>query len=449
MTAAETAVLRQGRSIVIIESDSTAAAHWIAAISFLLPPDVARRMSFATYRHRPEYATAHVVATLPESDFDLDESSFHSYVVFDAASGRISELAPDPAAALLVRAGAERAALLWERTAELIDRPPVALAEGYPLLVAAAILEHLPVVDAELEVLADWLESNPGIQLEDDVRLFPPLRRAALLARCRSTLVRPTTQPYLAAPAQPINPASPTGPTSPTGPVDSMGSTSDWLVRALLEPARDGAYLPVYLALCQGIDDGTLSERLPPPAHQAVSSFLSVVRDLERVRTEPEDAKVISLRTLAGSYSQQPVTVQDLLRAALPEQIDELVGSPHLAGVVASWPGDIVTAYLEAAARQLAHRPTDAAAAARLFETLQALHSGQETVLAPALAEELRKGLRTWSQNELDQLQDQLRQKDSRLSTRFTEWRDQHLGGILSRSLRRLALRRSRTGAGE
>jgi hypothetical protein len=495
VTAAEDAVLRRGRSIVIIESTSTAAAHWIAAISFLLPPAVARRMSFATYRHRPEYSDAHLVATLPESDFVLDDSAFHSYVVFDPASGRNSPVPPDPAAMLLVDAGAEGAARLWKRAAELTDGTVNTLAEGYPLLVIAAILEHQQVSPTDLDALAGWLAVHPGglrpaaLQallpqlraggervlgpalvsagggqvlttlassrallegalahlsvvaaadpdavveifagglgdlIEDDVPLSEPLRRAALLARCRADLLgdRPAALP-------------------PTG--------TDWLVQAILEPSRARPYLPAYLDLCRAIEDGTIGDgAVTGPVQGAVSAFLETARELDQARAEPDQAKAFSLRRLADCYPEQRPPGQDLLRAGLAELIEALAGSAHLQGALAGCPDAVLTAYLEAARWRLAQRPTDVAGAALIFEVLQTLRPEPDAVLAPALAEVLRHGLRSWPSGDLDQLQDHLRQQDSRLATSFTQWRGQHLGRMLGRSLRRLTQRRAGTDA--
>ena len=467
VTAAETAVLRQGRSIVIIDADSTAAAHWIAAISFLLPPVVARRMSFATYRHRPEYSDAHVIATLPESDFDLDDSTFHSYVVFDAGSGRISEVTPDPAAALLVRAGAEDAAGLWDRAGDLVDLTEFSLAQCHPVLVAAAVLDRRPVSGADLSTLGEWLHSDPGglapadrsalleaalahlaklVSEDPDAvievfagplgdslvgpivgplgelldgpieRALPPdLHRAALLARCRRALV-PAAEPGTA--------------------------TQDWLVQAIVEPGRDGhQYLPAYRSLCRAIEDGTVTVSLPGAAKVAVTAFLATIRELEQAGAETDQVQASILWRLAGSYAQQGAIVQDLLLEALPGLIDGLAGSRHLVDAVAGCPEAVVAAYLETASRRAERIPPDVDGVTLLFTTLHTLRSGQDPVLAPGLDEVLRRSLRDWSPDQLDRLREHLRSNDSGLAASFGEWRGQHLGGLLSRSFRRLARR--------
>ena len=105
LTAAENAVLRSGRPIIIVDPDTAVVARWIAAVCFLLRPAVARRLSFATYHHNPGYVDVHVIGTLPDSDFDLNETAFRSYVVFDVRTARTSDVAPEPGTALLVRAG--------------------------------------------------------------------------------------------------------------------------------------------------------------------------------------------------------------------------------------------------------------------------------------------------------------------------------------------------------
>ena len=458
VTAAETAVLRQGRSIVIIETDSTAAAHWIAAISFLLPPAVARRMSFATYRHRPEYSDAHVIATLPDSDFDLDDSTFHSYVVFDAASGRISEIAADPAVTLLVRAGAERAAGLWERAGALINLDGADLAQCRPVLVAAAVLDGIAVPVADLEALGEWLSSAPEAErptdpspalrpddceavlaavrdrlaqwvatdpdavvdvfggswggLLDGADLDPALRRAALLARCRRDLLGPES-----------------------------GPTRDWLVPAIVAPTREGAYLSAYRTLCRAIEEGTVTASLPGAAQVAVSSFLVTDRELEQAETEPEQVQASTLWRLAGSYPQQGPTVQDLLRESLPPLIDGLAGSRHLVDAVANCPEPVIAAYLDRARRRSGAIEPDLDATAVLFETLQTLRAGQDPVIAPELDQVLRRGLRGWPPDHLDRLREHLQRNDSALASEFAGWRGQRLGGRLGRSLRRLTRR--------
>lgn len=160
LTAAENAVLRGGRPIVIVHRDTVEAARWIAAICFLLSPGLARKLSFATYHHDPGYIDVHVIATLPDSDFEVSEGAFRSYVVLDEDAGRISDVVPEPAADLLVRVGPGQATALWEHAARLGRITGDALADWHPALVMAAILGGHEVTAGDLDVLGEWLPQH-------------------------------------------------------------------------------------------------------------------------------------------------------------------------------------------------------------------------------------------------------------------------------------------------
>jgi GTPase-associated protein 1, N-terminal domain type 2/GTPase-associated protein 1, C-terminal domain/GTPase-associated protein 1, middle domain len=189
LTAAENAVLRGGRPIVIVHRDTVEAARWIAAISFLLSPRLARKLSFSTYHHHPGHIDVHVVATLPDSDFEVSEWAFRSYVVLDELAGRISDVVPEPAADLLVRVGPGQAAALWEHAERLASITGDALADWHPALVMAALLDGHDVTAGDLDVLGEWLSRHAV--------LGPPAERAAVL---RSFLSSAAFQPrHLAA----------------------------------------------------------------------------------------------------------------------------------------------------------------------------------------------------------------------------------------------------------
>ena len=160
LTAAEDAILRSGRAIVIVGPDTAVIARWIAAICFLLPPAAARRLSFATYHHNPACIDVHVIGTPPDSEFDLDETAFRSYVVLDLTTARISEVAAQPAAALLARAGPRRAAALWRVAGEVAEITGDTLTDWHPALVMAALLGGPEVTIADLDVLGHWLRHH-------------------------------------------------------------------------------------------------------------------------------------------------------------------------------------------------------------------------------------------------------------------------------------------------
>lgn len=157
LTAAEDAILRGGRPIVIVHPDTVVAARWIAAVSYLLPRPVARRLTFATYHHNPAYADVHMIGTVPDSDFGLTETASRSYIVLEPAATDVSDVVPGPAAALLVRAGPDRAAALWDEAARLAAIAAEAMEHWHPALVMAALLGGPEVTIADLDVLAAWL----------------------------------------------------------------------------------------------------------------------------------------------------------------------------------------------------------------------------------------------------------------------------------------------------
>jgi GTPase-associated protein 1, N-terminal domain type 2/GTPase-associated protein 1, C-terminal domain/GTPase-associated protein 1, middle domain len=157
LTAAEEVILRDGRPIVIVNPDTAVAARWIAAVSYLLPRAVARRLTFATYHHNPGYVDVHMIGTVPDSDFSLTETAFRSYVVLEPDATHLGDVVPGPVAALLVRAGPSRAAALWDKATGLASVASEALEDWHPALVMAALLGGPEVTIADLDVLAAWL----------------------------------------------------------------------------------------------------------------------------------------------------------------------------------------------------------------------------------------------------------------------------------------------------
>ena len=184
LTAAEEAILRDGRPIVIVDPDTTVAAHWIAAVSYLLPRAVARRLTFATYHHNPGYVDAHMIGTVPDSDFGLTETAFRSYVVVEPAATHLGGVVPGPAAALLVRAGPGRAAALWDEATGLTSVDSEAVEAWHPALVMAALLGGPEVGIADLDVLAAWL-------LRSADQVAPGQRAAVLRAFLDDAAFRP------------------------------------------------------------------------------------------------------------------------------------------------------------------------------------------------------------------------------------------------------------------
>ncbi|WP_430786421.1 GTPase-associated protein 1-related protein [Actinoplanes sp. G11-F43] len=139
LTAAESAIDQGERKLVVIAADSDTVAYWIGALSYLLPPPMARRMSFMTYSRQPRYGRTAVVGALPEVDIERGEAGFAGYHLFDLAADRASEIAVHPLARLLADVGPIAAAELWERAGRYATGTERSFDELYPIVVAATV----------------------------------------------------------------------------------------------------------------------------------------------------------------------------------------------------------------------------------------------------------------------------------------------------------------------
>ncbi|WP_261561817.1 GTPase-associated protein 1-related protein [Frankia tisae] len=163
LSAAARVVTGERQTIVLVEQDSEAAASWIGAVSYLLPPSLAQRMSFATYHHRPAYSDLNLVATVPDADVDRSDGAFASFLLFDLPAARSSEVPVEPWADLLVETGVEHAGALWAAAAELGGGIPNRSAQWHPLLAAALFWPGErpagtgPTVVAAAATAARWL----------------------------------------------------------------------------------------------------------------------------------------------------------------------------------------------------------------------------------------------------------------------------------------------------
>jgi hypothetical protein len=192
LTAAEAAILGGERKLVIIADDCDTVAYWIAALSYLLPPALVRRMSFMTYSRQPRYSRTAVVGALPEVDIERTASGFDSYYLFDLNADRASELTVHPLARLLADVGTAAGPVLWERTGRFATGTERDFDDLYPLVVAATVgwpdgPEH-PDLDPPL--LIDWLHRNAA-SLDPD--LFAAVGDAAAAA-LRDAAQRPGAQ---------------------------------------------------------------------------------------------------------------------------------------------------------------------------------------------------------------------------------------------------------------
>jgi hypothetical protein len=157
LSAAAQAVSAGTRSVVVVEADAAGSAHWIAALSYLLPGPLAQQMSFTTYHHRPSYCGLHVIGTVADADVDLSEGGLDSFYLFDFTGGRFSELEVHPLAELMVRVGAVQARGLWALASRLAAGDEASLDAWYPVAAAAAAGQRHQLTAVELQTAVDWL----------------------------------------------------------------------------------------------------------------------------------------------------------------------------------------------------------------------------------------------------------------------------------------------------
>lgn len=165
LAAADSAV--DGGLPVVLVADSETVAHWVAALTHLLPPGRARELSFATYSGSPDDTLVHVVGVPARSEtYPLRDR----FTVFDPASATADSLPePDPdtarVAGLLAAAGPGGAMRLWERAAAYSSGTETSLARWRPVVSAAAVLDGL-----EGPAEADDGRGETGGPAEEDLR---------------------------------------------------------------------------------------------------------------------------------------------------------------------------------------------------------------------------------------------------------------------------------------
>ena len=142
LLAAADAAIDDGLPVLVV-ADSAAVAHWVAALTHLLPPRRARALSFATYSAAPDDAFVHVVGVPRGTDTAGWRTRF---TVFDPDTGTADDLpVPGPeagaVAALLARRGPAGAAALWEAVGRYSSGREASLADWRPVVAAAALLD--------------------------------------------------------------------------------------------------------------------------------------------------------------------------------------------------------------------------------------------------------------------------------------------------------------------
>ena len=159
LVSAVLSALAEDRTVLVIDTSSTAVAHWFAAVCYLLPPPVARTLSFATYLSRPERSRLRLVGTVPEIPVGLGPDIQDAFHVFDLVSGRSPELPEHPLARLLGRVGVPTAQTFWSWTDDYVSGREQDPLDWYAPAVAATVSGGTSLDDEEVAALVGWLDA--------------------------------------------------------------------------------------------------------------------------------------------------------------------------------------------------------------------------------------------------------------------------------------------------
>ncbi|MFJ6466546.1 GTPase-associated protein 1-related protein [Streptomyces sp. NPDC091387] len=151
------AALGEHGSVVVIERTTERIAHWFAAVSYLLPPPLARGLSFATYVLRPARSRLHLIGTVPEAQLAFGPDDEAAYTVFDFARGVFPEVPVSAAVHLLTRIGAGSIRPVWSWTADYARGGEKAPEEWHAPVAAAAASGGMALTTADADAVIDWL----------------------------------------------------------------------------------------------------------------------------------------------------------------------------------------------------------------------------------------------------------------------------------------------------
>lgn len=158
LLAAVLAALAEERSVVVVDSSTDRVAHWFAAVSYLLPPRIARRLSFATYLLRPTRSRLHLIGTVPEAGLDIGPDDQEAYVVFDFAAGRFPDDVPvHYLVHLLIRIGVGSIGSVWSWATEYTDGSERYLGDWHGPVAAAAAAGGIGLTADDVEAVIGWL----------------------------------------------------------------------------------------------------------------------------------------------------------------------------------------------------------------------------------------------------------------------------------------------------
>ena len=168
LTAVDQAI-SAGRQLLLIGPDTDSVCRWIAAVSYLLEPGLARQMTFSTYSYDPRRCRTHVVGTIPAAR-PLRANIASSFHVFDLDQGIIPDLSPSPSAQILARLGVDVAPELWRLAGPLGAPQGMPLNDTFPILASAALISGHRLTADEFGAAIEWLGTVDSAVSSDQVR---------------------------------------------------------------------------------------------------------------------------------------------------------------------------------------------------------------------------------------------------------------------------------------
>jgi GTPase-associated protein 1, N-terminal domain type 2/GTPase-associated protein 1, C-terminal domain/GTPase-associated protein 1, middle domain len=142
------------RPVLLASHDAGDGIWWIAAVSYLLGEQAARRMTFTTYTHRPAHTRYHLTGVLPEA---LPPDAGRNFQLFDLTTGQAPGGSVHPLAAILADTGVAGTAQLWRQAAEFGLGTEAGLDDWLGPVTAAAGLLGRPLSQGETDQVAGWL----------------------------------------------------------------------------------------------------------------------------------------------------------------------------------------------------------------------------------------------------------------------------------------------------
>jgi hypothetical protein len=169
LTAVLGAVGGGARPVVLVGPNAERNAAWIAAVSYLLPEPLVRRMSFTTYHRRPRHCRLHVVATVP-GDGGLREAP-DGLALFDLVDGWTNADDPHPLAILLASLGVSGVEGLWADAARLTGSLPDTADELHQVALVTLARRAARLSPPDLGAAVAWFASRarllgPGLVAE-------------------------------------------------------------------------------------------------------------------------------------------------------------------------------------------------------------------------------------------------------------------------------------------